>query len=43
MHQLASGGADSIVYVYSFKPQGRAFKFNGHKGAVYSVQFSHDG
>jgi len=43
MKQLASGGADSAVMIWNFKPQLRAFRFAGHKAAVQCVQFSPNG
>ena len=40
MKQLVSGSLDSCVMVWNFKPQLRAYRFAGHKAAVYSVAFS---
>ena len=41
--QLASGGKDSILYLWNFKPNMRPYKFHGHKGAINCVAFSPDG
>lgn len=35
MRQLASGGADTVVMVWNFKPQLRAFRFCGHKVYIH--------
>ena len=40
---LASGGADSTVMVWSFKPTLRAFRFVGHTAPVTCTAFSPDG
>jgi len=41
--QLASGGADGSVVVWSLKPAQRAFKYVGHTAAVTAVAFAPDG
>ena len=48
MKQLASGssgsnGSNGSVLVWNFKPQMRAFRFEGHSKAVTSVDFSPTG
>lgn len=39
----ATGSMDSCVMIWNMKPQMRAYRFNGHKDAVLSVQFSPSG
>jgi len=41
--QLASGGADAAVVVWSLRAAQRAFRFVGHTAAVTAVDFSPDG
>ena len=43
MKQLASGAGDDTVFLWSFKPQLRAFRFMGHRGVVTDVCFSPEG
>uniref|UniRef100_A0AAV2M4J1 POC1 centriolar protein homolog A n=1 Tax=Knipowitschia caucasica TaxID=637954 RepID=A0AAV2M4J1_KNICA len=43
MKQIATGSADSCVMIWNMKPQSRAYRFDGHKDAVTSVQFSPSG
>eukprot|EP00951_Prasinocladus_malaysianus_P026912 scaffold240107_cov45-Prasinocladus_malaysianus.AAC.1 len=40
MKQLISGSLDGCIMVWNFKPQLRAYRFAGHKEAVYSVDYS---
>lgn len=40
---LASGSMDASVMIWNMKPQMRAYRFEGHKDAVLSVQFSPTG
>lgn len=40
---LASGSMDASVMIWNMKPQMRAYRFDGHKDAVLSVQFSPTG
>lgn len=37
---LATGSMDMSVMIWNMKPQMRAYRFDGHKDAVLSVQFS---
>lgn len=39
----ATGSMDSCVMIWNMKPQMRAYRFDGHKDAVLSVQFSPSG
>lgn len=39
----ATGSMDSCVMIWNMKPQMRAYRFDGHKDAVISVQFSPSG
>lgn len=39
----ATGSMDSSVMIWNMKPQMRAYRFDGHKDAVTSVQFSPSG
>lgn len=39
----ATGSMDSCVMIWNMKPQMRAYRFDGHKDAVTSVQFSPSG
>lgn len=39
----ATGSMDSCVMIWNMKPQMRAYRFDGHKDAVVSVQFSPSG
>lgn len=39
----ATGSMDSCVMIWNMKPQMRAYRFDGHKDAVLSVQFSPNG
>lgn len=39
----ATGSMDSCVMIWNMKPQMRAYRFNEHKDAVLSVQFSPSG
>ena len=43
LKQLASASGDNGIMLWNFKPQLRAFRFNGHTGAVFDVQFSPEG
>ena len=43
MKIAASGALDGTVMVWNFRPQLRALRYLGHKGAVTSVAFAHDG
>ncbi|KAK1900797.1 POC1 centriolar protein like A [Dissostichus eleginoides] len=43
MKQIATGSMDSSVMIWNMKPQMRAYRFDGHKDAVTSVQFSPSG
>lgn len=38
-----TGSMDSSVIIWNMKPQMRAYRFEGHKDAVFSVQFSPSG
>ena len=42
MRQVASASNDSLVYIWSFDPTQRPFKFAGHKGHVNAITFSPD-
>lgn len=37
---LATGSMDASVMIWNMKAQMRAYRFDGHKDAVLSVQFS---
>ena len=41
--QLAAGCTDGTVTLWSFRPQFRALRLQGHTGAVHSVCFAPDG
>ncbi|OQR91211.1 WD domain-containing protein [Achlya hypogyna] len=41
--QLVSGSMDCSVMVWHFKPQVRAFRFQGHKGPVFDVSVAPSG
>jgi len=43
MKQIASGGVDRLVMLWSFKPNLRAVKLSGHKDAVLGVDFASSG
>lgn len=43
MKQIISGSKDSSLMVWNFKPQLRAYKYNGHKGPVTEVSFNKSG
>ena len=41
--QLVSGSVDGCLMLWNFQPQLRAFRFVGHKAAIYHAEFSPTG